>query len=99
MDNNVKKEQFFYQDKRLQMSFGERFLARAIISIFWALLSVLSVFFILMKESSLQFLGYLGIIFVLDRLANLNKPDKYFDKNFNLIDTSIIELAFNFSLN
>jgi len=23
----------------------------------------------------------------------------YFDKNFNLIDTSIIELAFNFSLN
>jgi len=83
MDNNVKKEQFFYQDKRLQMSFGERFLARAIISIFWALLSVLSVFFILMKESSLQFLGYLGIIFVLDRLANLNKPDKYFDKNFN----------------
>jgi hypothetical protein len=83
MDNNIKKEQFFYQDKRLQMSFAERFLARVIISIFWVLLSVLSIFFILMQESSLQFLGYLGIIFVLDRLVNLNKPDKYFDKNFD----------------
>jgi len=83
MDNNVKKGQFFYQDKRLQMSFAERFLARVIISIFWILLSVLSIFFILMKESSLQFLGYFGIIFVLDRLVNLNKPDKYFNKNFD----------------
>lgn len=83
MEIKGQKEQFYYHDRRLEMSFAERVLARAIIGIFWVLLAILSIFFIFMKESSLPFLGCLGIIFILDRLAHVNKPDEYFNKNFD----------------
>jgi len=83
MEIKGNREQFFYRDVRLEMTFFERILARFIIILFWALMIAASILLILMKESTLRFLGYFGIIFLLDRLVNFNRPNRYFDKSFD----------------
>jgi len=76
------REQFFYRDPQLEMTFFERILVRFFIFLFWTLAIVLTVMFVLMRESSIRFLGYFGIIFVLDRIINFNQSDKIFDRSF-----------------
>ena len=78
-----KVEQFFYRDPQFEMSFFERILVRFFIFLFWSLAVVLTMMLILMRESSLRFLGYFGIIFILDRIVNFDQPDKNFDKSFD----------------
>ncbi|HOD96710.1 MAG TPA: ATP-dependent Clp protease ATP-binding subunit [Candidatus Paceibacterota bacterium] len=78
-----KVEQFFYRDPQFEMSFFERILVRFFIFLFWSLAVVLTIMLILMRESSLRFLGYFGIIFILDRIVNFDRPDKNFDKSFD----------------
>lgn len=76
------KEQFFYRDTRLEMTFFERVFVRWMVILFWVGITVLAVMFILMRESSLRFLGYFLVLFILDRLLNLNRPEKIFNRQF-----------------
>jgi ATP-dependent Clp protease ATP-binding subunit ClpC len=82
MANVGNKEQFFYRDPRLEMTFGERVFVRIVVTLFWMVLIAAMVLLILMRESNLRFLGYFLALFILDRLLTLNRPEKIFDKKF-----------------
>ncbi|MCX8015898.1 MAG: ATP-dependent Clp protease ATP-binding subunit [Patescibacteria group bacterium] len=76
------KEQFFYRDARLEMTFFERVFVRWAVILFWVGLTALTILFILMRESSLKFFGYFLALFILDRLLNLNRSEKIFNRQF-----------------
>jgi len=80
MANVGNKEQFFYSDPRLEMTFGERVFVRIVVALFWMVLTAITLLLIFMRESNLRFLGYFFALFILDRLLNLNRPEKLFDK-------------------
>lgn len=82
MKDQLNKNQFIYDDIRLKMGFAERLIARLLIFVFYISLTLIAFLLVLTKESNIKYLGYLFILFLIDRVLFVNAPPKAISKHF-----------------
>lgn len=81
-NNFFGNKNIYFYDPRLEMGFVGRLLTRIIIFVFYIALAITAVLLILTKDSNIRYLGFFLAIFLVDRFAHFNEPEKKFDKGF-----------------
>ncbi len=77
------KKGIYFSDPRLEMGFLERLATRIVVFVFYIVLAIVAGLLILTEDSNIRYLGFLLVIFLIDRIFHFNEPFKKIDKGFN----------------